>query len=156
MECVVINKTRDKKWRQYDELFDTTLKAVMDKFDIKTNYVVSIILAKNKYIHKVNLEYRNIDKTTDVITFASLEGENFGCDEIEVELGDIFINVDRVVSQALDYQHSEKREIAFLLVHGLLHCLGYDHLNEKDEKIMIDLQKEILDPIVKRNDDEQI
>ena len=156
MECVVINKTRDKKWRQYDELFDTTLKAVMNKFDIKKNYVVSIILAKNKYIHKVNLEYRNIDKTTDVITFASLEGEVFDNDEIEVELGDIFINVDRVVSQAIDYQHSEKREIAFLLVHGLLHCLGYDHLNAEDEKIMIDLQKEILDPIVKRHDDEKI
>ena len=95
--------------------------------------------------------YRGIDRPTDVITFAAMEGEVFGMEE-EIELGDIFINVDAVVDQAKEYGHSQRREIGFLFVHGLLHCFGYDHMTEEDEKEMTALQKQILDPIVSRED----
>ena len=66
------------------------------------------------------------------------------------DLGDIFINIDYARKQAKEYKHSYEREIAFLFTHGLLHCLGYDHMNEEEEKIMYGLQKEILDPIIER------
>ena len=114
-------------------------------------YAVSVILVKKRKIHEINRDYRAIDRPTDVITFAAMEGEVFGMED-EIELGDIFINVDAVVSQAQEYGHSQKREIGFLFVHGLLHCFGYDHMNPEDEQEMTALQKQILDPIVSREE----
>lgn len=104
--------------------------------------LVNIIIVDNEEIKKINKEYRNIDNITDVISFA--------LEDIEFKtpfrvLGDIYISYDKVKEQALKYEHSEKRELYFLATHGLLHLLGYDHMNEKDEKIMFDLQKELLD-----------
>jgi probable rRNA maturation factor len=66
------------------------------------------------------------------------------------ELGDIFINIDRIRSQAQDYGHSLKREFSFLVTHGLLHLLGYDHMNKNDEEEMFKLQEDILSGIAKR------
>jgi probable rRNA maturation factor len=60
-------------------------------------------------------------------------------------LGDIYISLDKAKSQSIDYGHSYLRELSFLMVHGFLHLLGYDHMNEKDEKEMFELQEEILD-----------
>ncbi len=71
-------------------------------------------------------------------------------EEAEVELGDIFINVEAAISQAEEYGHSLRREICFLFTHGLLHCFGYDHMQPDEEKVMFDLQHEILDPLVPR------
>lgn len=68
----------------------------------------------------------------------------------EAELGDIFINVQAVKTQAEEYGHSQHREVCFLFTHGLLHLLGYDHMEEADEKVMFSLQDEILDELVKR------
>ena len=100
-------------------------------------------------MHRLNRDYRNIDRTTDVLTFAALEGEAFNQEKV-VELGDIFINIDAVKQQALAYGHSEKRELAFLFMHGLLHTLGYDHMNAADEKEMFTLQDKYLDPVIAR------
>ena len=101
-------------------------------------------------IHEINREYRKIDKETDVISFASLDDESLLNMEDTVELGDIFINVEAIREQAKDYGHSLKREFCFLVIHGILHLLGYDHLNKDDEKVMFDLQEEILNEIAKR------
>ena len=104
----------------------------------------NIILINNEKIHKINKEYRNVDRETDVISFA-LE------DEMDVKysdfrlLGDIYISMEKVYSQALEYGHSNVREICFLATHGILHLLGYDHMNEVDEKEMFKLQEELLD-----------
>ena len=68
------------------------------------------------------------------------------------DLGDLFINIDYARRQAKEYGHSYEREMGFLFTHGLLHCLGYDHMTESDEKVMFDLQKKILDPIVSRDE----
>ncbi|MBQ7890346.1 MAG: rRNA maturation RNase YbeY [Erysipelotrichaceae bacterium] len=151
MNCTVRNKTRDKQWKQYAPLFETIMSETLKTLKKTEEYAISIILVKKRKIHEINRDYRGIDRPTDVITFAAMEGEVFGMED-EIELGDIFINVDAVVDQAKEYGHSEKREIGFLFVHGLLHCFGYDHMNEEDEKEMTDLQKLILDPIVSRDE----
>ncbi len=108
------------------------------------NCIFNIILINNKEIRKINKEYRNIDKETDVITFA-LEDYDDGIKGIEYRvLGDIYISVDKVYEQALEYGHSVKRELCFLATHGILHLLGYDHMKEEDEKIMFERQEELL------------
>lgn len=104
--------------------------------------LVNIIIVDNEEIKKINKEYRNMDNVTDVISFA-LEDVEFKT-PFRI-LGDIYISYEKVKEQALKYEHSEKRELYFLATHGLLHLLGYDHMNEKEEKIMFDLQKELLD-----------
>ena len=104
-----------------------------------------MILVDPLEIRKINRDFRHIDKETDVISFAEIDGEDFDSflDET-IYLGDIFINVERIEKQALDYGHSEEREFVFLFVHGLLHCLGYDHIKKEDEEVMIAKQKLIL------------
>ena len=104
--------------------------------------LVNIIIVDNEEIKKINKEYRNIYNVTDVISFA-LEDVEFKT-PFRV-LGDIYISYDKVIEQALKYEHSEKRELYFLATHGLLHLLGYDHMNEEDEKVMFTLQRELLD-----------
>lgn len=151
MNCTVRNRTRDKQWKQYAELFEKIMEETLATLEKTEEYAISVILVKKRKIHEINRDYRGIDRPTDVITFAAMEGEVFGMEE-EIELGDIFINVDAVVEQAKEYGHSEKREIGFLFVHGLLHCFGYDHMNPEQEKEMTELQKLILDPIVSRTE----
>lgn len=103
----------------------------------------NIILVDNEYIHELNKTYRNIDRPTDVISFA-LEDvkdvEDFG----NRVLGDIYISLDKAKEQAKEYGHSFLRELSFLAVHGFLHLLGYDHMTKEDEKVMFTRQEEIL------------
>lgn len=109
-----------------------------------TELEFSVIIVDNKRIHEINKEYRGIDRPTDVISFALEDNEEIEFDHYRV-LGDIYISIDKVKEQAKEYGHSEKRELAFLTVHGFLHLLGYDHMKEEDEKIMFKKQEEILD-----------
>ena len=104
---------------------------------------ISITLTNPENIRKINNEFRNIDRETDVITFALEDDKMFPKLENRV-LGDIYISVDKAHSQAIEYGHSFKREICFLAVHGFLHLLGYDHILKEDEKVMFSLQEEIL------------
>lgn len=106
------------------------------------NLEFNIIIVDNEYIHNLNRDYRNVDRPTDVITFALEDYE-----DIKLEhrmLGDIYISLDKAKSQAVEYGHSFKREICFLAVHGFLHLLGYDHMNKEDEEEMFSLQELIL------------
>ena len=113
------------------------------EYEKVSNAVLNIIIVDNEYIHKINREYRGVDRETDVISFALEDDDTFVKLPIRV-LGDIYISIDRVKSQALEYGHSETREISFLTVHGILHLLGYDHMNEEDKKVMRALEEEIL------------
>ena len=114
------------------------------------NCIFSIIFVSEAEIKKINKEYRNIDKITDVISFAFEDNAKNVYNDIRI-LGDIYICIPRMISQAREYGHSEKRELSFLTVHGLLHLLGYDHQNINDEKIMFGLQEMILnDADIKR------
>ena len=105
--------------------------------------IFNVIIVNNEYIHKLNREYRNINRETDVITFALEDDKTFNPD-IRI-LGDVYISIDKAKSQSKEYGHSLLRELCFLAVHGMLHLLGYDHMNQEDEKIMFSLQDEILD-----------
>ena len=107
------------------------------------NVIFNIIIVDNEYIHKLNKEYRGIDRPTDVISFALEDNSDFELDGIRV-LGDIYISIDKVYEQAKEYGHSNLREICFLMIHGFLHLLGYDHMDPEDEKIMFGKQEEIL------------
>lgn len=108
------------------------------------NASFNVIFIDNNKIHEINKEYRNIDRETDVISFALEDDITFPSMEIRI-LGDIYISVDRIKSQAKEYGHSELREMCFLTVHGLLHLLGYDHtLGIEEEKIMFEKQDIIL------------
>ena len=130
--------------------FETIAARTEDVLDLKKDYEISVTIVRSRTIHKINYEYRGIDRPTDVISFAAREGGMPAVEEAEKDLGDLFINLDYMKRQAREYGHSEKRELGFLFVHGLLHCLGYDHMNEEDEKVMFSLQQEILDPIADR------
>lgn len=137
----IFNET-DREIKELKILNDY-VKYVVKKLELE-KCEFNIIIIDNERIHEINREYRNIDRETDVISFA-ME------DEMDVEytdfrlLGDIYISIDRVISQAKEYGHSELREICFLATHGMLHLLGYDHMEPDDEKVMFGLQNELLD-----------
>lgn len=103
----------------------------------------NVIIINNDDIHEINKKYRNVDRATDVITFALEDDKQIETPLVRV-LGDVYISYDKVISQAKEYGHSKQRELCFLAVHGLLHLLGYDHMNEEDEKKMFKKQKELL------------
>ena len=107
----------------------------------KNEYYLSILVTTNEEIQKINREYRNKDMPTDVISFAYNETENFG--EINM-LGDIVISIDRVKEQSSEYGHSDKREFFYVLCHGMLHLLGYDHIDPDDKVVMRKREEEIL------------
>lgn len=112
-----------------------TLKKLFRK--IKDNQSMELIFISQKAIHDMNLNFRDIDRATDVLSFIN-------DDEDSQSLGDIFISLEQAERQAEDYNHSFAREVGFLAVHGYLHLKGYDHQNETEEKIMIKVQEEIL------------
>lgn len=124
-----------------DKVLKRIVKTVTKVEKVKGKHFVSIIIVDNEEIHKINKQYRNIDRPTDVISFAAIDSE----DSLPEEMGDIFISYDKVLEQANEYGHSELREFAFLVTHGLYHLLGYDHMNENDEKIMFEKQEKILE-----------
>ena len=108
------------------------------------NLEFGVIFIDNKKIRDIKKEYRNIDRETDVITFRLADYEEVIYDKINV-LGDIYISLEKARSQSVEYGHSYLRELSFLLIHGFLHLLGYDHMNKEDEEEMFRLQEEILD-----------
>ena len=126
------------------ETVEKVLKSAIKKEKLD-NISFNIIIVDNNYIHELNKNYRNIDRETDVITFA-LEDENtIIIPNSERILGDIYISIDKARSQAEEYGHSLLRELSFLAVHGFYHLLGYDHMTEEDEKVMFVKQKEVLE-----------
>lgn len=138
----------DEKYENLESLFLSLLKTTFTTLKIKVNALVSLALIDDEKIQEINKQYRNIDKSTDVISFAFLDN-NKNRDKIlkskkDVVLGDIYISIDHALAQSKAYGHSEKREFSFLFVHGLLHLLGYDHIKKEDEEIMFPLQEEIL------------
>ena len=108
----------------------------------KNDYYLSLLIADNKIIKQINKEYRNKDTETDVISFAYNETENIGGLNV---LGDIIISLEKVKNQSKEYGHSEEREFYYVLCHGMLHLLGYDHIEDEDKKIMRKREEEILE-----------
>lgn len=130
------------------DLLQNILLFAANKEKVPQEAEVSVNFVNNQEIQEINRNYRQIDKPTDVISFALLDpvegdvgiiGEN-----VPLALGDIVISVDKANEQAEEYNHSYERELSFLAVHGFLHLLGYDHMNQEDEKEMFEKQELIL------------
>ena len=140
-----VNELSDQEINEVEKL----LNYAASQENVQEGSELSVTFVSNDRIQEINREYRDKDRPTDVISFALEEmGEGeleiFG-EDIPRILGDIIISIPKAREQAEEYNHSFMRELGFLAVHGLLHLLGYDHMNEQDEKQMFDRQKEILD-----------
>lgn len=145
-----INQSSESSWFNYRRYVQAICERTRLVLRLDKDYTFSIILLDEKDIHVINRDYRQIDRPTDVISFASNDEDVLVVGGEELELGDIFINIRAIRSQAEDYGHSLKREFSFLVTHGLLHLLGYDHMDKKEEEVMFKLQEEILSEIARR------
>lgn len=121
------------------EFLNSLLDKALLKLNLK-NVSFSVILENDEVIKKLNKKYRNINKTTDVLSFPLNDDLNL---PIKL-LGDIYISIPQMKGQAKEYETGEKRELSFLVIHGLLHLLGHDHEDEEDRKIMRKLEEELL------------
>ena len=138
----------DESLNDYQSVYESLVVKTLKHLGLEFDPYISVTFVDNEFIHKINREYRKIDRPTDVISFAFMDGDE-SKDKIfhskqMVVLGEIYISYDKAREQATAYGHSLDRELKFLFVHGLLHLLGYDHMTEDDEKIMFSLQEEIL------------
>jgi len=140
MEIDIFNETENDLDKELKIVHDVLIHG-LKKLEID-EAIFNVIIVDNDYIHKLNKEYRGIDRETDVITFALEDDKTFNPD-VRI-LGDVYISIDKAKSQSIEYGHSLLRELSFLAVHGMLHLLGYDHMNKDDEKVMFGLQEEIL------------
>lgn len=136
------------EFNEYENIYAHLITKTLSILKLDFEPVISVSFIDNKEIHAINKEYRKIDRSTDVISFAFLDNEDRASaykSNMPVVLGDIYISLDKASEQAKEFGHSLKRELEFLFVHGLLHLLGYDHMIEEDEKVMFALQDTILE-----------
>ncbi|MDY0405541.1 rRNA maturation RNase YbeY [Virgibacillus sp. 179-BFC.A HS] len=130
------------------DLLHRLLLFAAESEDVPDEAELSVSFVNNDEIQVINRDYRDKDQPTDVISFALQEDSDGELEivgqNLPVVLGDIIISVDRAKEQAKEYNHSFEREMGFLAVHGLLHLLGYDHMNPEDEKVMFQRQDDIL------------
>lgn len=141
-----------------DEFVEKVILATLDYVNCPYEAEVNVLFTDNAGIHEMNLEYREMDRPTDVLSFPMVEYKTAGeFDHLEEEqeecfhpetgellLGDIVLSYDKIKSQAEEYGHSELRELCFLVAHSMLHLSGYDHIEEKDRERMEQMQKDIL------------
>ena len=126
------------------ETVQKVLEHAVEKEQLE-NVSFNLIIIDNPSIHELNKNYRNMDRETDVITFALEDEDTIIIPEEERILGDIYISIDKARSQAEEYGHSLLRELSFLAVHGFYHLLGYDHMTPEEEKVMFQKQEEVLE-----------
>ena len=133
------------KYNSYKKIFEELYVKIFKHLKLEGKFYTDVTIVDNKLIHEVNRDYRNIDRPTDVISFAFQDDENEkrinGC---QINLGQIIISYEKAEQQAKEYGHSLKREMSFLFTHGILHLLGYDHMKKEEEIVMFKLQDEIL------------
>lgn len=124
------------------EVLEEYIQNITKKLEIE-KAIFNIILVDEEEIFRLNKEYRGKESKTDVITFALEDNKTFKNPEIRI-LGDIYLCVPVAYEQAALYGHSRIREVCFLATHGVLHLLGYDHMEEEEEKVMFSLQEKLL------------
>lgn len=133
---------------QFENYFNTLAKIIFEHLKLDDNFMFEVDLVDEESIHNINRDYRNIDRPTDVISFAFEDNNDFSnliSNDLPRDLGEIIICTDVAKKQSEEYHHSFLREMAFLFTHGILHLLGYDHMNESDEKVMFSIQDEIME-----------
>ena len=137
--------------KKLEELINKVLEECFKTEKIDSyNLYISVTLTNPEYIRKLNKEYRQIDKETDVLSFPMFEKDEIkSLENLEFEetLGDIVISVQRVEEQAKEYGHSFERELAYMLVHGFYHLMGEDHMNDEEKKIMRAKEENVLNKL---------
>jgi len=142
----------------YEKVAKNVVNTALDYMQFPFESEISITITDNDGIQSINKEYRNIDSPTDVLSFPMVEYDDAGDfskiednDDLfnpetgEVILGDIVLNIDRILLQAEEYGHSTLREFAFLITHSMLHLFGFDHMTEIEASVMEQKQREILE-----------
>jgi probable rRNA maturation factor len=140
---------------EFTPALEASLRGIADeaaqRLGISSSSELSLLLVDNEYIKELNFMYRGKDEATDVLSFAMNE---LGEEEPELEelddinmLGDIVISVEQAWHQSQEYGHSLERELGYLLVHGLLHLLGYDHESEREQKLMREWEEKIMSAV---------
>jgi probable rRNA maturation factor len=156
---IIIDNHLDKDIdKAYKDIINQIIQAVVNYEDCPYDYEVSVLITSNEEIKALNKEFREIDRETDVLSFPLIDfdipgdfemigdiEEFFDLDTNNILFGDIVISFDKLLEQAKEYGHSIQRELAFLVTHGMLHLLGYDHINEEEKDIMFLRQEEILE-----------
>ena len=157
MTIMIENEYEGKLPENYKKIINDIVEEACDYEECPYEIEVNVLLTDNDVIHEINLEQRQIDRPTDVLSFPMNNYEEPGnFDEIEetgtfhpesgeLMLGDIVISIDKVFEQAEEFGHSPEREIAFLVAHSMLHLFGYDHMEEEERAVMERKQKEILE-----------
>ena len=138
--------------------YEKIINLVIDKcFSVekleKLNLYISITLTTPEEIRKINNEFRNIDKETDVLSFPMFEKNELdemvqaGKNEIPETIGDVIVSIERVQEQAKEYGHGFERELAYMVVHGFYHLMGYDHIVEEDKVVMRAKEENVLNKL---------
>ena len=164
MKFVQVEFDETDEKTEYVELIEKVVETCFKEEKLeKTNLYLNVILTNPEKIKNINKEYRNVDKATDVLSFPMFEkneiesiiniGENNPIKE-DV-LGDIIISIPKVIEQAAEYGHSVERELAYMVVHGFYHIMGYDHIKEEDKKIMRPKEENILSKLKLTREEEE-
>ena len=145
---VVFDNPYGKDFDWLEGRYTEIAKVAFSYLNIKENYEVDVSLVDDEIIHQVNRDYRNVDRVTDVISFAFNDDKDpkdqINSLDVQKMLGEILICLPQAKRQAAEIGNSLERELSFLFTHGLLHLLGYDHMTPEDEAIMFPLQEKIL------------
>lgn len=148
---IEVNYNAIDKLPNEEKIIEKVIKKVLEHEKINEDVDVYVTLTNNDEIHKINMEYRKVDRPTDVLSFPMYERNEINKlkdeykDDVEKILGDIIISVEKVKEQAEEYGHSFERELAYLVTHGCLHLIGYDHMVDEEKKIMRKREEEILE-----------
>ena len=149
-----IEYLEEKENPEYEKIIQKVVKKCFEVENlIGSQLYISIILTNPQNIHKINKEYRKVDKPTDVLSFPMFEQKeienkikqkDFKHEDV---LGDIIISIEQVKKQAEEYGHGFEREFAYMIVHGFYHLMGYDHIEEADKAIMREKEENILNSL---------
>ena len=158
MTCNIETEVENKLDFPYEELFEQIVETVLDEEQCPYEAAVNLLITDNAAIREINQTNRQVDKPTDVLSFPMAEYEApadfsdlenqadcFEPDSGELMLGDIVLSQDKILEQAQEYGHSVKREFAFLIVHSMLHLIGYDHIEDSDRTQMEAKQKVLME-----------
>jgi probable rRNA maturation factor len=160
MSIYIENQYNNSIDLDYENIIITTILGALDYIECPFECEISVTIVDNQTIKGINSEQRNIDNPTDVLSFPMLdyvkagdfnEFNNmpwcFNPESGELNLGDIVICYDKVISQSLEYNHSQKRELAFLVAHSMLHLFGFDHIKDDERIKMEKMQNNILEEL---------
>ncbi len=153
VELIIENEQNKEEFSpELEGVVRSVCERVMSEEECDFDAQISLTLTNNENIREINNEHRDIDSPTDVLSFPMLEFDDegqiidneFEYDDDLIMLGDIVISLERAREQSIEFGHSFKREVAFLVAHSMLHLLGYDHMNEEEERIMCEKQERVL------------